>query len=189
MKMKAATLILAGLALAGCSDSLKQQVGLGKRSPDEFKVVTRAPLSLPPDFNLRPPRPGAARPQEGTPQSRARRAVFNIDGSVQTANEQSTLDKKGLSASETAFLKRAGAEGSPEDIRLLVDRETRSFNKASEQLTDALIFWRDAQPPGTVVDPTAESRRLQENAALGTRGAGDTPTIDREAKAPLEDLF
>ena len=32
--------------------------------PDEFTVTTRAPLSMPPDFSLRPPRPGASRPQE-----------------------------------------------------------------------------------------------------------------------------
>src|SRR3546814_5174685 len=46
------------------------------RSPDEFRVVSRAPLTLPPDYNLRPPEPGAPRPQVGTPSQQAERAVF-----------------------------------------------------------------------------------------------------------------
>jgi hypothetical protein len=32
--------------------------------PDEFEVVQRAPLTIPPDFDLRPPKPGSPRPQE-----------------------------------------------------------------------------------------------------------------------------
>ena len=35
--------------------------------PDEFGVVSRAPLSQPPDFALRPPRTGEKRPNEVTP--------------------------------------------------------------------------------------------------------------------------
>ncbi len=42
------------MALSACS-GVKKQLGLTKQSPDEFKVVARAPLSLPPDFSLRPP--------------------------------------------------------------------------------------------------------------------------------------
>ena len=51
------------LALAAC-DSLREEAGLTKQSPDEFAVTTKAPLVVPPDFNLRPPSPGAA-PGEG----------------------------------------------------------------------------------------------------------------------------
>ena len=60
------TLATLGLAagLSGCSDSMKQSFGVGKTSPDEFQVVEQAPLELPPDFNLRPPAPGAPRPQD-----------------------------------------------------------------------------------------------------------------------------
>ena len=35
------------ILLTGCS-SARDIVGLSKQSPDEFEVVTRAPLSLPP---------------------------------------------------------------------------------------------------------------------------------------------
>src|SRR5579875_904080 len=57
----AAALVL--LALAGCSgDELTRNFGLTRDAPNEFVVTTQAPLSMPPDFALRPPDPGAPRP-------------------------------------------------------------------------------------------------------------------------------
>jgi hypothetical protein len=44
-------LLLAGLS--GC-DSAREVFGYNKQAPDEFQVYARAPLSLPPDYNLRP---------------------------------------------------------------------------------------------------------------------------------------
>lgn len=189
MKIKTALCALACLAVVGCSDGLKEKIGLSKRSPDEFSVVTRAPLSLPPDFNLRPPRPGAVRPQEGTAQLRARRAIFPLDGTTRIADLRSDFQSEGFSASEASFLTRIGAHDNPDDIRARIDRETRRIVRADDDFTDRLIFWKEAEEPGVVVDAAAESRRLQENSALGTRGAGETPTISRESKAPLEDVF
>ena len=70
--------ILAGsaaLLLTGCSGA-KEQLGLTRSAPDEFAVVKRAPLEMPPDYALRPPRPGATRPQEQATAEQAREAVF-----------------------------------------------------------------------------------------------------------------
>jgi len=50
-------------------------VGIDAISPDEFAVESRAPLTIPPDFDLRPPQPGAARPQEATAAERARKVI------------------------------------------------------------------------------------------------------------------
>ena len=62
------------LLLAGCAD-FRQIVGLDQGGPDEFAVETRAPLTIPPDFNLRPPQPGARRPQEVTATERAEQVI------------------------------------------------------------------------------------------------------------------
>src|SRR4051794_3749643 len=62
------------LALPGCSD-MRAMLGMDRTGPDEFAVESRAPLLIPPDFNLRPPQPGAARPNEITAAERARRVV------------------------------------------------------------------------------------------------------------------
>ena len=51
-------LCLSASLLSGC-ESLRNAAGLTKKSPDEFAVTTKAPLVIPPDFNLRPPLPGA----------------------------------------------------------------------------------------------------------------------------------
>ena len=50
------------LALTACGGTVQESLGLGKRSPDEFQVVRRAPLILPPDYSLRPPEPGSPGP-------------------------------------------------------------------------------------------------------------------------------
>ncbi|MEH6629965.1 MAG: DUF3035 domain-containing protein [Halopseudomonas aestusnigri] len=181
-------LLVTSLVITGCSDSFKEQVGLGKRAPDEFKVVSRAPLSLPPDYNLAPPRPGALRPQEGSAQGQAKRAVFNLDGTA--GPEKSTaIQQAGRTDGEMALLRSAGAEDAPEDIRLLIDRETRQLNSESEKVVDALIFWKDQPNPNSVVDAAKEAKRIQENAALGTRGQGETPKVVIEREAPLEGVF
>ena len=69
------SLCLAGaLLISGCTD-LKKAIGLERSTPDEFAVESRAPLTMPPDFNLRPPQPGAARPQEKSSDQQARQAI------------------------------------------------------------------------------------------------------------------
>ena len=63
---------LAGvLLLAGCSD-FKKSIGLEQGMPDEFAVESRAPLTIPPEFDLRPPTPGAPRPQEKSADQQAK---------------------------------------------------------------------------------------------------------------------
>ena len=42
------------LALSACSTATKEKLGLTKKAPNEFMVIPRAPLSLPPEYDLRP---------------------------------------------------------------------------------------------------------------------------------------
>jgi hypothetical protein len=57
--IRSAFLLLLCLGASACGDSTPRQVfGLDKNPPDAFTVVARAPLTLPPDFGLRPPRLG-----------------------------------------------------------------------------------------------------------------------------------
>jgi hypothetical protein len=66
---------LAGAALiAGCTD-FKKAIGLEPTLPDEFAVESRAPLTIPPDFELRPPQPGASRPQEKSADQQAKQVI------------------------------------------------------------------------------------------------------------------
>ena len=54
---------------------MKKAIGLEKTSPDEFAVESRAPLEMPPDFDLRPPQPGASRPQEKSSDKLAKQVI------------------------------------------------------------------------------------------------------------------
>jgi hypothetical protein len=185
-----------GLGLAGCENT-KEMLGLTKRSPDEFQVVSRAPLSMPPDYSLRPPTPGAPRPQEGTVQDQAKGIVTgHAERNVQLAPDQIPSIGEGEpqraaeSEGETSFLQSASMGGVDPNIRKLVDQETASDEESSKSLLDSLIFWRKPEPYGTVVDPAAEEKRLQENQALGQPvDTGDTPIIERKQKGILEGLW
>jgi uncharacterized lipoprotein len=84
--------LLAGSAalLSGCGSS-----GLWNRQrPDEYAVQRQAPLVVPPDFALAPPKPGAPRPDAPTAQEEAQDALF---GPTQPR-----------SAVESAVISRAG---------------------------------------------------------------------------------
>ena len=62
----------AGLLLAGCGGG-----GLANRDrPDEFAVARAAPLVIPPDFALVPPRPGDPVPVSADSRSQALEALF-----------------------------------------------------------------------------------------------------------------
>jgi hypothetical protein len=76
--------------LSGC-DSFKRAVGIERTSPDEFAVESRAPLTIPPDFNLRPPQPGATRPQETSYSNKAQSSVDNAGPGDPGKQEAGTL--------------------------------------------------------------------------------------------------
>lgn len=180
--LRPALAMLSLLALGAC-DTLRDELGMNKQSPDEFRVVSRAPLSLPPDYNtLVTPNPGQPRPQEGTPTDQARTAVFGTQPQGQPLTAEST--------GEAALLSAAGAQHADPQIRQIVDRETQQINEENTDFLDALIFWRDEPPPGVVVDPNKEAQRIKENQALGRPVTqGETPTIERHKQAIFEGLF
>jgi hypothetical protein len=183
-----ATGVAAGLlvGMTGC-DNPKRVLGLEREAPDEFAVVTRAPLSLPPEYSLTPPNPGAPRPQEGTTRDQARRVITGTPDLPGAAGQGMP---GGITPGEQALLTRAGTDQAIPDIRRVVDEETSALAAESEGFADRLLFWREPVPYGTEVDAAAESRRLRENQALGrppTTGA--SPTIERRQKGILEGLF
>jgi hypothetical protein len=193
-----------GLAvvLAACSN-VKESMGLNKRAPDEFTVVSKAPLILPPDYNLRPPKPGVPRPTELTPVSEARATVFGNSGGGSgvkrkltpqemaiAALNQSNQPSAPKSAGEIAMLGHAGADPSQANIRNTIRRETTGVSFKPKSLADRLLFWKkDPTEGGMVIDAGKEAKRLKKLAAEG-RPASITPApvIRRKKQILLEDL-
>ncbi len=173
------------VALSGCSD-VKRSMGFEKSVPDEFQVVERAPLAMPPDFALRPPSPGSARPQEGNTRDQARQALLG------NARQVTPVSTQGRTGGDVALLKKAGAENIQPNIRMLVNKETQSIAEADKTFTDKIVFWQKPTGPGwgEQLDAGKEAQRLRENQALGrTATDGDTPRIGRRKKGILEDVF
>ncbi len=166
------------LALAACSSDWERTFGLTRDVPDEFTVTTRAPLSMPPDYTLSPPQPGASRPQELTAQQAAEAALA----------PDTALGRPSGAASpgQNALIAQAGP-AAPADIRDRVNAE-QQLDRPSQGLTQRLMFWQTAPEPGTPLDPVREAQRLRENAALGqSPTVGDTPII--QAKKPSSGGF
>lgn len=205
-----AILLFAAGLLAGCSEA-RQAMGLGKRAPDEFTVVKRAPLSLPPQYTLRPPQPGAPRPQEPSPTEQARQQVLGAGGAGAPAQQGavaalgggrpfsqsgfalggaalgSAADRSVSAAAPTTpglqkFRQQLGLNQADPNIRAIINREHTQLAEADRRLLDDLLFWKQKEDPSAVViDPAAERKRLQENAALGKApNKGEVPTIERK---------
>ena len=173
--MRVKTILLtaaAAAALSACSQA-KEQLGLTRSAPDEFAVVKRAPLEMPPDYTLRPPRPGTPRPQEQHPSEQAQSAVFG------TAAEPA----EGFTKSEAAFLEQAGADRIRPDIRETVDQETAALAPKQQSVAKRLLnFGSDKadEPEASVVDAAGEAERLRRNEAEGKPlTAGETPAVER----------
>ena len=129
----AAALLLGACGLVGCN-SASRAFGLAKVTPDEFRVVTKAPLTLPPDYSLRPPAPGEPRPQELQPSSAARQAL------------EGQREAEVRSDGERLFVQKAGADHADPLIRYVVDDEFGNLAHKDKSFADWVIFWRHGQP-------------------------------------------
>lgn len=136
---------LSTLALGACG-GLRQSIGLTKVVPDEFLTVSTAPLSVPPEYGLRPPAPGQPRPQELAPESAARQILLGQRQSItRTPGEQ-------------ALVTAAGADRADPLARYVVDDEFGDIAHKEESFASRVLFWRrdDAATQAPTVSQTAQ---------------------------------
>ncbi|MBC7102894.1 MAG: DUF3035 domain-containing protein [Parvibaculum sp.] len=177
------------LSLAACGgESLSDTLGYGKSTPDEFAIVTKAPLVIPPDYSLRPPQPGAPRPQEMElqPSLGAQRALIGEEAlsavNVGPARSQG----------EQVLLQETGAEQADPRIRQVVNAETRSLVERDKSFVDDVIFWKKdgPAPDERLVNPVEENERIQQNEAEGKPVTeGETPTVTPKKEGWLSGIF
>lgn len=163
-------LVLSLFPLAACSGT-KEKLGLVKKPPDEFAVVKRAPLAMPPNYGLRPPNPGAPRPQEQATNEQAKEAVFGSETPAMAANP---------SDPESMLLQEAGGGSADPNIRQKVDVETANMKDENKPVVKKLLGFAGGkdEPPATVVDPKKESERLRKNSEEGKPVTeGETPSV------------
>lgn len=174
-KILSVSMLCAFAISLGACDSAKKLVTRSKDAPDEFAVYQRPPLSLPPEFQLRPPDSGALGPQAISPRDEARAALLQRQASIRT---QPTRDPQ-LSNGLNAIMQKTGAATADPTIREVVNSETSLLSKEDTRLADKMIFWIDDKPyEGVVVDADKEQQRIRENQALGKEiTEGETPRI------------
>lgn len=157
---------LAAMTAVGCASG-------GSNAPDEFRVVRKAPLSVPPEYNLRPPAVGEAVPIELQSDDQARAILFG--------------ERIGSEASEgeRLLVRKAGAEAIDPQIRAQVDFDATGTLRKSKSLTDKILFFSDDKK-ATILNPTNEAERLEKELIDNATGGGDV-VIERktgESKLP-----
>lgn len=134
-------MVLAGMAALSACATVKSMTGLGQNnasldSADES--VKRPPLTLPPDYNLRPPAAAtAAATTDFTAAQAARQAVFGLSEEKDPA--ANVRRKAGLSVGESALLQRAGASSSTPAIRQKVNKETEVLAGQEKTFVENLV--------------------------------------------------
>lgn len=168
------------MTLSACGGDVRDTLGIGRNVPDEFTVMTRAPLSLPPDYNLRPPVPGAARPQEKTTSQTAAKLVLGAGAATTKATPGNA---------EQALLQQAGADQATADIRATVDREAPPRAKPDADVLDKLQALSDKKTKDPVVDAAAESKRVREAQKTGANpAAGKVVQTDPSSKSTWDKI-
>jgi hypothetical protein len=163
-------ILAAAGAASGCS-TIQRAAGASKMSPDEFRVVSQAPLTLPPDYSLRPPRPGEPRPQELGPDAEARTALF------------ATNVGQGASSGEQALVASAGASAVDPTVRDQVDFEGANIVHRSQAFADRVMsFQGSAAEAAAPLDPEAEQRRIAEQESIRRATGGGTVVIERRGR-------
>ena len=150
----AVLMAIAALGVSACAT--------GSNTPDEFRVIRKAPLTVPPDYNLRPPAPGQSRPQELAPDQTARAAVFGTDIG-RTASD-----------GEKLLIRQAGGEAVETNIRQEVDFDSAQVLRKPRSFTDSILnFGKSNGEP--VLDAAAEAERIKAAKAADNdvTGGGD----------------
>jgi Protein of unknown function (DUF3035) len=178
-----AALGVAALPLAGC-DSFNRAIGKTRVIPDEFDVVTNAPLAIPPDYALRPPRVGNG-PEQASATAQARETVFRAGDSNGDATPLPGPDKT-MSPGEQDLLKQAGATNVPSDIRQTVDADPTEGVPFERSLVDKLLFWTGPTTPPSdqTLNPGEETSRIRLAQSVANPASATTKPPPADAVKP-----
>jgi hypothetical protein len=140
--------------------------GLQKKSPDEFAVTTKAPLVIPPDFNLRPPMPGAPPTNQLDPSSNAEQALFSGTADPQTvANGM----RGNYTPAEKLLLANAGAQKSDPGVRVKLTADERTVQNANRSFTDKVLGTAATPDTGKPVNGDAEVAKRNGSKRAATK--------------------
>ncbi len=184
--------MLAG-AVSACSGNVKETLGLTRQAPDEFRVVARPPLSVPPDFNLRPPAEGSEITGSDVPASKqAEELVFGEKttglrpGNASTA-VQGVQVSGNASPADERFLTKTGATQADSQIKEKIRAESGTGSDNEKSMLEKLREPSNKEP---LVDTKKEAERIKTNEASGKPVTeGETPTVKPRDRGVLDKIF
>lgn len=193
-------LVLAFVLTACSGGEVRNTLGLNASAPDEFVVYARPPLSMPPEFDLKPPRPGEESPFTPTSEDQAREVLLGTKKAPATLDEipessvstavTPVLTSDAPTQSQANFLKKLGAENADDSIRDKLAEDLRAKpkqEKKAESLYEKIVGSDTAEP---VVDAKAEAERIRTNKDTGKAVTdGETPVEKQKKKTVIDALF
>lgn len=190
------------IGLAACNgNDVRHGLGMKRNQPDEFQVISRPALSVPPVYYLRPPSEEAVG-SGVTAAEQAQSLVFTGEEApyvapgasdpnyaVETATpsvSESTLRTPG----DESFLRNAKATAAKDDIRKVLNEENKPYIEAEKKEKDFIDKLRPDAQGEPVVDASKERERIQTNKAEGKPVTeGETAVHDPKQESTLERLF
>lgn len=204
MRTTRSLFLLSLVSLTACSgQEVQETFGMNRKAPDEFVVYSRPPLSVPPEFDLKPPRPGEENPHIVTTEDQARQlllgtkrqpatldeAVAKSNSSVETAVPV-VLSSDAPSSAQSSFLSKAGADKADPKIRAELGKDIIAEpkkKKKAQSLYESIVDGEKAEP---VVDAKGEAERIRTNRDAGKPVTeGDTPNEDTKSKSVIDKIF
>ena len=119
------TLLIGGALALGTGCASSNNNGARSGVPDEFVVVKKAPLTVPPDYSLRPPELGTVRPVEVKAENQAVAAFGTELG-------------QDASSVERMLIARAGAIAANPNIRSIIDYDESGLLRKGSTISDAV---------------------------------------------------
>jgi len=157
------------VSLTGCN-SFRDAMGLTKEPPDEFAVVSKSPLIIPPDYHLTPPKPGAPPLNQVSPTESAEAALYSQDPKTAAAGIAGNY-----TPGEKLLLAQTGAAAMTDSIRQQIAADNSHDDSADESFTDRLLF----STPDTGDAPlNADAEKARIDAGKGTPAQQQTQKKD-----------
>lgn len=158
--------------LYGCG-GVKEKIGLIKKIPDEFQVYKNKPLSVPPNFELRPP---------------SKDVVENDQNKNIIFNNAETTDEN-LSISDEILLIAVGEKTSDKNIRKIINEENsiEEVDKSiMEQILDFDPVFEGIKKEEEEINPQEEKERIEKLTKEGKIIKVDNQAIIVEKEGSLD---
>jgi hypothetical protein len=185
------------LLLSACSGGTVQEtLGMSRSGPDEFRVVSRPSLSVPPQFNLRPPgAPGEVSPTNIPTSAQAESIVtgtqtFSLKDQNGQPVQSASTSKPAVSSAESQLLMNAGADHSDPTVRSELAEESLAKQEKKEESSwwDFTSYGSEKKEP--MVDAKKESERIEKNKEEGKPVTeGETPETKGKDRGVLGYIF